>query len=334
MRSYLSASRFPSVNIGGVSVPRLILGHMPFVGESYQGAEKNREYRIRFLRVENTVELLRKAVEEYGVTVTAAMSSVDRLSTLLLEAVRTAIRQTGVEIALIPCFKIPLIIDGRAIDDYRRWVTYYHIERRVVGEQILERYVNDPVLLCREGWRERFPKAISQLRPYGDEEIKNLQVNYEELEEAMARLDGFNVILAEPGSESDFLAMIGRTDLLKDLVERLRDRFDCPVVAGVHHAGSTMPILETSDADLAGYVTPVNRLGVLMLPTFKLALEAVKNSKRPIIAIKPLAGGRIAPEEALRYVYREGRVQACMVGVASRGEMDQDFCAGKKFLGE
>lgn len=127
---------------------------MPFVGESYQGAERNEEYRRRFSRVENTVALLRNAVEEHGVTVASAMPSGDRLSTLFLDALRTTMRQTGVEVALIPCFKIPLTIDGHAVDDYRRWVTYYHIEKRMVREEILERYVNDPVLLCREGWRE------------------------------------------------------------------------------------------------------------------------------------------------------------------------------------
>jgi hypothetical protein len=39
---------------------------MPFVGESYQGVERSEEYRRRFSRVENTVELLRSAVENYG----------------------------------------------------------------------------------------------------------------------------------------------------------------------------------------------------------------------------------------------------------------------------
>ena len=328
------APHFPYVNIGGVSVPRLILGNMPFVGESYQGEEKNREYRRRFSKVENTVELLRRAVEKFDITTTVAMPSGDRLSTLFLDAIRTTERQTGAELALIPCFPIPQTIDGHAIDDYLRWVTYYHIEKRAAGEQLLERYMNDPVLQCREGWREKFPAAASQTKPYSGEEIRKLQINYKSLEDAMARLEGFKVILTEPGSESDFLAMTGRLDLLKDMSNRLKDHFNCPIVVGVHHAGSTIPILKKSKADFAGYVTSVNKLGVLMLPTPNIALKAIRGSRKPIIAIKPLAGGRIAPEEALSYVYREVGVQTCMVGVASKREMDQDFRAAEKLLKE
>ena len=66
-----------------------------------------------------------------------------------------------------------------------------------------------------------------------------------------------------------------------------------------------------------------------MLPTQRLALEAVKNASRPVIAIKPLAGGRIPPKQAFDYVYENARVDSCMVGVGSEEELDIDLRAAR-----
>ena len=221
------------INLGSASIPNLILGHLPFVGESYQGVEKNQEYCERFLRVENTVNILKKAVIEYGISVIANTPPTEgKLPALLLEAVRTTIKATSVEIALIPCFRIPLRVGDKPIDDYRRWITYYEIERKNIGEELLKRYVEDPILQCREGWKEKFPKALKQFRPYNREEIKTLRINHSRLEEAIRSVSGFEVLFAEPGSETDFLAMTGRFDLLDDFIETLRERLGCPVFVG------------------------------------------------------------------------------------------------------
>ncbi len=314
-------------------MPRLILGHMPFVGESYQGSEKSEEYRRRFSLVESMVELLRCAVEEYGFTAVATMPCEERLSVLFLDALRRVSKLTGVDVGVIPCFRIPLTVGGRAVDDYRRWVTYYHAEKST-SSNLLDKYVSDPILLCREGWREKFPEAVASLKPYDQREIAGLKLDHDALERDMARLEGLRVLLAEPGSEADFLAVTQRIDLLGEVAETLRDRFDCPTVVGVHHAGSTLHVLEKSDVDFAGYVTPVNGLGALMLPSLELAEDAIKSCGKPIIAIKPFAGGRVAPEEALRYVFGEIGAAACMVGVSSREEVNQGVSAALKLLGK
>ncbi|MFQ5711491.1 MAG: hypothetical protein ACE5GD_06885 [Candidatus Geothermarchaeales archaeon] len=326
MRGYAEASSLPSTEIRGTTIPRLILGHLPFLGESYQGPGKNREYLKRFSNKESIVEVLCKAVEEYGVTVAAAAPSTEgRPAALYLEAVREAMGRTGVEIALIPCLRIPLTIDGKPIDDYRRWLTYYGIERRLAGGEILRRYLEDPILLCREGWGEKFPHALAHLDPYGGEDLRRLEVDYERLRQAVLSLEGLNTILVELGSETDLLAMAGRLDLLSELVDWLRGTVNRPVLLGSHHAGSTIPILEESTVGFEGYVTPVNSLGVMMFPTQEMAVEAIKGAGKPVIAIKPLAGGRIPPSEALEYVYRDVGVDACMIGVASQTELDEDL---------
>lgn len=333
MPRYDHASDLPLSDVGGVLVPKLILGHLPFVGESYQGAAKNRAYRERFAKVENTVTIMKKAVEEYGVTAFALMPSTEgNLSERLVEAIRRTMRATATEIALIPCFRIPLRAGDTPINDYRRWVTYYTLEQEHAGDALLRRYVDDPILQARAGWEERFPTALAQLPPYNRGEIETLRIDHRRLEAAVRSLRGLKVLIAEPGSETDFLAMTGRLDLLDQVVGTLRDRLNCPVFVATHHAGSTIPILDRGAVAFDGYLTPLNRLGVMMFPSQAAALTAIRRTEKPIIAIKPLAGGRIRPADAFNYVYNDQKIEACMVGVGSEQELDEDLHAVQQVL--
>ena len=269
---------------------------------------------------------MKKALLDYGVTAVASAPAIEgKLHALLLDAIKEASEATSREIALIPCFRIPLKVDEKPVDDYLRWITYYDIESKIVGNKLLEKYSNDPILQCREGWKNKFPTALRILHPYSEEEILKLKIDYDRLKKEIRSLEGFRILLAEPGSETDFLAMTGRLDLLNDFAAILRDSLKCPIVLATHHAGSTIPVLETSEIRFDGYVTPVNMLGVMMLPTQELAVKAIRNAKKPVIAIKPLAGGRIRPNEAFKYVYRERRIDSCMVGVSSEEEVDEDL---------
>lgn len=287
----------------------------------------------RFSKIENTIRILTKAVEEYGITVMgAAPASESQLAEQLLEAVRVASQMTERKLSLIPCLRIPLTIDGVGVDDYRRWLSYYEVERKIDGK-ILERYLDDPILQCREGWREKLLYASVLSTPYSTEEIERLSVDYETVRSRLDSLQGFDVLFVEPGSETDFLAASGRLDLLDGLVEWIRGIYGYEVILGTHHAGSTIPILEGSGIRFHGYLTPINQSGVMMFPTQHVALEAVKNASKPVIAIKPLAGGRIPPNQAFQYVYEIAGVDSCMVGVGSDEELDTDLKAARERTG-
>jgi len=70
----------------------------------------------------------------------------------------------------------------------------------------------------------------------------------------------------------------------------------------------------------------------MMFPTRGSAIEAIKVAKKPVIAIKPLAGGRIRPREALEHIYRELGIDFCMMGVGSEREAEEDFSLARKIL--
>jgi len=335
MKDYATACKFPKMKIGDVVVPRLILGHLPFVGESYQGPEKNKEYVTRFSDIRNSTKILRLSVERYGLTVAAAgiMGSSEGLGGLFLKAIKEVERITETEIALIPCVQIPLSIKRKPVDTYRRWMTYYEIEKRTTDE-LARRYLEDPILECRVGWSIQFKEALQKCKSYGCDEIRDLRINMAEIDGDISILSDFKVLFLELGSEIDFLTMTGRIDLLGSLVDYIRDHFGHRVLLGTHHAGTTIPILEGSSVKFDGYVTPVNKLGIMMFPTMNGALEAMRGSRRSIIAIKPLAGGRIGPREALEYVYRDLGMDFCMIGVGSESEAVEDFTIASEILRE
>lgn len=71
----------------------------------------------------------------------------------------------------------------------------------------------------------------------------------------------------------------------------------------------------------------------MMFPTKVAAETAIKKTKKRVIVIKPLAGGRVKPEEAFMYVFSFD-VDGCMIGCASVAEVKEDFRAAIRAIKE
>ena len=335
MKDYLTENRIPLTRIGRVHVPKLILGHLPFVGESYQGPERNQQYAHRFSDIRNIVKILRVAVQKFGVTAVAVGISADLSppEKRLLEAMKETQHLTGITLGVIPCFQVPLKIKTAPIDFYRKWLTYYLVERHMTRNDLISKYVRDPILLSMKDWATEFQRTLTLGKPYREEEIHDVWIDYERLSKSIHALRNFDIILPEIGSETDFLTLTGRIDLLSTLITYIRDEIGENLLLGVHHAGSTIPQLIEHGISVDGYVSPINKLGAMMFPTKKKALEALNNCGKPVISIKPLAGGRITPRKALDYVYNEIAASSCMIGVGSEDETIEDLSTARDLLG-
>jgi hypothetical protein len=111
----------PTFNIGKTRVPRLILGHLPFLGESYQGPSKNEEYNKKFSDITNIEKILKRSIEKYNLTVFSAPTYIDGpRASKFLKAIKNMKLKTGIDIKLIVCLKIPLLLENKELDDYRR----------------------------------------------------------------------------------------------------------------------------------------------------------------------------------------------------------------------
>lgn len=131
MKTLVIDRPIPTFNIGKVRIPRLILGHLPFLGESYQGPAKNAEYYKKFSDIKNIEIILKRAIEKYGLTAFSAPTSIDGTHALkFLKAINNMKSITGADVKLIVCLKISLQFENEKINDYRRWIAYYNIEKK------------------------------------------------------------------------------------------------------------------------------------------------------------------------------------------------------------
>jgi hypothetical protein len=152
------------------------------------------------------------------------------------------------------------------------------------------------------------------------------------LEQYLGFFAGCDILVADPGAEIDLLAMTGRFDLIREYIGFLRGRFET-VITSVHHAGVTIPLLESENIPVDGYLTTVNQPGTFMFPTRELALDAIRNASKPIIAIKPMAGGRYLGEKAFEFVFDEVGVAASMFGMGTLEQVRQTTTAARSVLG-
>ena len=70
----------------------------------------------------------------------------------------------------------------------------------------------------------------------------------------------------------------------------------------------------------------------MMFPTQQESENAIKNATKPVIAIKPFAGGRISPTNAFEYIYHKLEIKSCMIGVGSEEELDEDVSSAVEIL--
>jgi len=304
---------------------KLILGHMPFVGVSYQSAEKDEEYRKRFSKISATRNIVEVALKMGVHRFAGATPRSSSLSPVHLEALRVMIDE-GHDIELLPCIEIPVRLGDDRIDAFRRWATYVKFERSLFPE-VRRRIFNDPILNFRENWKHK----LSANKPYRDDDFRKLTVEWNEIDEDLRFFAELPIGHVEFGSETDFLAMTGRFDLLGELGDRAKSHGFKNVLFGVHHAGITIPILNDELEGFHGYVTPLNPLGVMMFPTKLSAERAVGSVEKAVYAIKPLAGGRVTPKRAFTYVFNF-QVEGCMIGVSSVAELKEDIEAAIEVL--
>jgi len=332
MKTYLEACKIPLVQIGAAQVPRLILGIHPYDGISYVSPEKDAENRGRFLDVERVAEVFRCASVEFGVTVAQTDHMIPDLNRLHLVALWKAMETSGVQIATVPFIIVPLKRHGAPLDGERVYATYDRHSLDLGGTAYREHFMNDPIIQYNLAIGAEEIVTCDTAEPYSQEEMRDVEVDYAELEQYIGFFAGSEILMADPGCEADLLAMTGRFDLLREYVAYLRARFDT-VVSSVHHPGVTIPLLEQEEIAFDGYITPVNKPGVFMLPTPELSLRAIRACSKPVIAIKPQAGGRFLGEEAFDYVLNEVGAASCMIGLGTIDEMRETLTAATKVLG-
>lgn len=314
-----------------LQIEKVVFGSLSLLGITYQGTDKDRECKNKFSNKGEMKKVIEVAFKHQVRCFASSSHDFNELVPIYLQAVNEVAMEQEIKIKLIPCLGIPLEFRKEKIDDYKRWATYLDYETKNFGN-VINKYLEDPILNCRHRWREK----ISVAKPYKLKEIENeLKINWKKWEDRILKFSDFNLAWVELGSETDFLA-ISRIDLLEEIIDRSNEA-GYKVLLGVHHATTSISLIEEEKVRIDGYVTPINMLGAMMFPTQQEAETVIARAKRAgklIICIKPFAGGRIEPKEALHYVYKKIKADSCMIGVSSIKEAEEDFQIANNILKE
>ena len=332
MKSYLEGCGVPTTRIGDADVSRLVMGIHPYDGCSYQSSERDADNLRAFGRVHQIVEVLRYAVEEEGVTAAQVDHMLPELDRLHLQAIWETERHASTRIGLLAYILIPITLDGEAMSySQRAHATFYSHNDRIGGKAFRDELANDEILryTLNGSWDNLVTPEREQ--PYTPDEAARLEIDYTTLEQYLGFFAGCDILVADPGAEIDLLAMLGRFDLIREYIAFLRQRFPT-VITSVHHAGITIPLLEQEGIPVDGYMTPVNYPGMYMFPTRDIALDAIRQASKPVIAIKAMAGGRYLGHKAFEFVFDVVGVDAALYGMGTLDQVRETTRAAKEVL--
>ena len=335
MKTYLEACTVPTTQIGDVEVPRLIMGIHPFDGYGYVSAEKDDFNAEHFSRVQRIVDVIAYAASQ-GITAVQTDHMAGHLDRQHLTAVWKASVQAEVALATVPFLLVPVALDGNLLEQRRVYATLDLHSHQAHGEPYRDYMKRDPIVQYMGSGQgvdeEDFLVFHEEVPPYTAQDMDRMTIDYAAFERFLGFFDGFEPFIADAGAEVDLLAVGGRFDLMEEYIAFLRQYFPA-VVTSVHVPGATIPTLEEHDVSFDGYITPLNKLGVFMLPLPEVALDAVRNSSRPIMAIKPMGGGRLLGREAFDYVLNEVGAAACLFGLGTIDEVTYTVAEARAALG-
>jgi hypothetical protein len=332
LKGYVEGSGFPLTNIAGRMLPRVVLGQHPYDGVTYTSLERDQIFLKRWKGPRSMVELMKPVIQRFGLTASREVPTDTELSRWHIEALRITMVELDLEIALVLGSGLPTNIQAET-SGY-----LYRLSYELAGEEFAKAWIGDPIVRYSFERRkrseidvDRFIRKAMSLKHSPPPEWKSIEVDYEKLESTLDRYREYNVPVYASNAGFEFLVLDRRFDELREVASLIRKKVG-NFLLGTHYTGLIIPMVEEAGVSVDGYLTPVNEAGIYMFPTRRLAVEAIKKAGKPVIAIKPLGGGRVRPERAFRYVFQELKIPVAMVGIASLEEAEETLGAAKKVL--
>jgi hypothetical protein len=324
----------PTIPLGKIDFPQLTMGIHPYDGVSYQDPARDSENLARFDRVNPVADVLEHAVQNFGFSVTQVDHMNPELNRLHLQAIWEAERRLQTDIGLLAYILIPISLNGENVSySERAHSTLFGYDLAAVGEEAyLEQVSRDEILRYTVGGTLDNLVTPKTVEPYSEADAADFVIDYATLEQYLGFFAGCKILVADPGAEIDLLSAVGRFDLIEEYLAFLRSRFDT-VITSVHHAGITIPLIEERNIEFDGYIVPINNPGMYMFPTQDRVVSAVRNTNKPVIAIKPMAGGRYLGEQAFEYVFNDVGVESCMFGMGTIEQVTETATAARSVLG-
>jgi len=285
-----------------VALDKVILGSNPFIGISYLSQEKRLEYSERFGREESIAAVIEKAIE-YDVT------SISSENNILVANALEMVRKKGFDFKVMPV--VP------SAYQYVKKSSEVGISGILEGLPI---YTKLKLALKAPG---ALKKSIT-----GD--VVGLFSTLLDIE--LARFRKFDIpVIFLHGVTADLAVSVGNTELLKLFCEMVRDNYKAEPAFATHNLCRMVPTIEKEKLPVNIIMAPINKIGFLMNPSQEQCLKYLKETKLKIVAKKVLAGGRLSPDEGLKYIYNDLKLRSSMIGIGSVEEAIQTLDTVKKY---
>jgi hypothetical protein len=115
----------------------------------------------------------------------------------------------------------------------------------------------------------------------------------------------------------DWLLALGRIDLLKEMVQRVREKGFIPIFSG---QWATFVLPKAKPLDVAAYAIPINKQWGLF--DLAQACDLIKKFDKPVISLNPLADGKLLgkSEEAFSFLFDELKIHLAIVEITTEKE--------------
>ena len=127
---------------------------------------------------------------------------------------------------------------------------------------------------------------------------------------------------------ADWLLALGRIDLLKEMISRIREKGFTPIFSG---QWATFVLPKAKPLDVAAYAVPINKKWSLFDLTH--ACDIIKKFDKPVMSLNPLADGKLLRklEEAFSFLFDELKIYSAIAEIASEEDMRRIVEVLKKF---
>ena len=108
----------------------------------------------------------------------------------------------------------------------------------------------------------------------------------------------------------------------------------CGMVPGLStHRPEAITVGDAGNYDLATYIQPYNPIGFLCSIETDWLSHIIRQTRKPVIIIKPLGAGRVMPPTGLRFVYSTIKpIDTVCIGTMSPEEVDEDVRIALEYM--
>ncbi len=160
------------------------------------------------------------------------------------------------------------------------------------------------------------PSSSSEV--FTQKEIDRITLDPLRFEEALSLFDPEESPFLLIGERyGDWLLALGRIDLLREMVSKVRGKGFIPIFSG---QWATFVLPKAKPLDVAAYAVPINKKWSLF--DLQRASDLIKKFEKPVISLNPLADGTLLKESegAFSFLFDELKIVAAIPQIASGGE--------------